>query len=280
MLARITLTAAVVTAPATTTALSFNPLGDMANKLFGSSGAAAAAAASASSSPTAVLPDFTPLGSSVPTWDGLGDKLDTTPTAQRLAQEAEARQLGHGPPHTDAKLRLFGTTAEPRVTLYRDQAGWCPYCQKVWLLLEEKQVPYKIEKVPMRSYGDKPKWFLDKVPSGLLPVIELDGRMITESLVIMQILDETFPDRPLLPAADGELARANSLLKLERELFGWWCQLTFPRRGPSGGAASRGSRSAWTRWRRLWVAPTPPRPHRPGSWTCPTEAPPWWTCST
>ena len=240
MLARITLTAAVVTAPATTTALSFNPLGDMANKLFGSSGAAAAAAASASSSPTAVLPDFTPLGSSVPSWDGLGAKLDTTPTAQRLAQEVEARQLGHGPPHTDAKLRLFGTTAEPRVTLYRDQAGWCPYCQKVWLLLEEKQVPYKIEKVPMRSYGDKPKWFLDKVPSGLLPVIELDGRMITESLVIMQILDETFPDRPLLPAADGELARANSLLKLERELFGWWCQLTFRPSGPFGGGSQQG----------------------------------------
>ena len=45
--------------------------------------------------------------------------------------------------------------------------------------MEEKQIPYKVEKVPMRSYGDKPKWFLDKVPSGLLPVIELDGKMIT-----------------------------------------------------------------------------------------------------
>ncbi|CAN0530534.1 unnamed protein product, partial [Scytosiphon promiscuus] len=38
---------------------------------------------------------------------------------------------GAGPPHTDAKLRLFGSTGEPRVIFYRDTAAWCPYCQKV-----------------------------------------------------------------------------------------------------------------------------------------------------
>lgn len=38
---------------------------------------------------------------------------------------------GAGPPHTDAKLRLFGTEGEPRVVFYRDTAAWCPYCQKV-----------------------------------------------------------------------------------------------------------------------------------------------------
>lgn len=101
----------------------------------------------------------------------------------------------------------------------------------------------------MRSYGDKPKWFLDKVPSGLLPVIELDGKMITESLVIMQILDETFPGRPLLPTGDeavvgsdptASLAAANELLRLERELFSWWCQLTFRPSGPFGGGAQVG----------------------------------------
>ena len=101
-------------------------------------------------------------------------------------------------------------------------------------------MPYKIEKVPMRSYGDKPKWFMDKVPSGLLPVLELDGRMITESLVIMQILDETFPERPLLPTDGAQRGRANELLKLERELFGWWCQLTFRPSGPFGGGSQAG----------------------------------------
>jgi glutathione S-transferase len=57
-------------------------------------------------------------------------------------------------------------------------------------MLEEKKIPYRMEKINMRSYGDKPKSFLNKVPSGLLPVIELDGRVITESAEIMMILEE------------------------------------------------------------------------------------------
>lgn len=52
--------------------------------------------------------------------------------------------------------------------------------QKTMLLVEEKQVPIKIELVPMRSYGDKPQEFLRKVPGGLLPAIEINGQVITE----------------------------------------------------------------------------------------------------
>jgi hypothetical protein len=37
------------------------------------------------------------------------------------------------------------------------------------------------KQINMRCYGDKPPSFLSKVPSGLLPVLELDGRVVTES---------------------------------------------------------------------------------------------------
>lgn len=65
--------------------------------------------------------------------------------------------------HIDTALRLFGRPeSDIRVTLYRDTAGWCPYCQKVWMLFEEKRIPYRTVKINMRSYGDKPAWFLNK----------------------------------------------------------------------------------------------------------------------
>lgn len=170
------------------------------------------------------------LGDSAPAWSDLQTKVYATATGKEmLAAEAERNQ-GGGLAHTDAKLRLFGKSPDDvRVVLYRDTAAWCPYCQKVWLLLEEKEIPYRIEKINMRSYGDKPSSFLRKVPGGLLPAIELDGQLMTESLVIMQTLDSAFVQGPQMvpPSGTAERERASQLLSLERELFRWWCSLTF-----------------------------------------------------
>ena len=75
-------------------------------------------------------------------------------------------------------MRHFGKGEDAiKIKLYRDHAAWCPYCHKVWLQLEEKRIPYRIEKINMRCYGDKPAEFLSKVPSGLLPVLEVNGKV-------------------------------------------------------------------------------------------------------
>lgn len=84
--------------------------------------------------------------------------------------------------------------------MYRDSAAWCPYCQKIWIQLEEKKIPYVIEKINMFCYGEKPESFLKINPNGLLPVIELDGQNYAESAVIRQLIENEFPDyKPLLP---------------------------------------------------------------------------------
>ena len=79
------------------------------------------------------------------------------------------------------------------ITLFRDKAGWCPYCQKVWLHLEMKGVPFRMSTVPMRSYGDKPQSFTSRVPSGLLPAFDIGGRTYTESSVLMEIIEQLYP---------------------------------------------------------------------------------------
>jgi glutathione S-transferase len=62
------------------------------------------------------------------------------------------------------------------------------------------------------------------VPSGLLPVLEIDGRVVTESATIMALLEEQFPNhKPLMPAADSpQRPRADQLMRLERRFFSDW----------------------------------------------------------
>ncbi len=125
-----------------------------------------------------------------------------------------------GPNNPYALIRLFGQSAKDvRVTLYRDHHAWCPYCQKVWLWLEWKRIPYQIRKVTMRCYGRKEDWYLKKVPSGMLPAIEIDQRLITESDQIILALEKAFGylGKPL------EHPDCIHLRNLERKLFRAWC---------------------------------------------------------
>ncbi len=143
----------------------------------------------------------------------------------------------HGPTNAQSKLRLFGQSeSEVRVTLYRDNHAWCPYCQKVWLWLEEKQIPYRIEKVTMFCYGEKERWYKRKVPSGMLPALELDGRLITESDEILLTLEKAFG-----PLGYGlQEQEVMPLRKLERLLFRAWCGwLCYPSHSPGQEQSNR-----------------------------------------
>ena len=126
----------------------------------------------------------------------------------------------NGPTNSQACLRLFGRAeSDVRVTLYRDNHAWCPYCQKVWLWLEEKRIPYRIEKVTMFCYGQKESWYKRKVLSGMLPALELDGRLITESDDILIALERAFG--PLGWSMEDPVVIP--LRRLERLLFRAWC---------------------------------------------------------
>jgi len=176
--------------------------------------------------PVAIFPSA--FHDAAPTWEKLDGMVKATADGKRLSAEQQDREAGNGPAHCKNKLRLFGSTEKDvRVVLYRDHAAWCPYCQKVWLLLEEKKMPYRIEHINMRSYGEKPDWFMKKNPSGMLPVCEVDGQMISDSIRIMQVLDGLDDAVPMLPRDQEGLARANTCMQIERDLFGAWCSYVF-----------------------------------------------------
>ena len=119
-----------------------------------------------------------------------------------------------------SNLRLFGhSEKEVDLILYRDRHSWCPYCQKIWLWLEFKRIPYKVKKINMYCYGQKEKWYINKVSSGKLPAIELSGKIITESDNIITFLENEF-------GTFGSSLLSNDLRharNLEREIFSSWC---------------------------------------------------------
>ena len=90
------------------------------------------------------------------------------------------------------------------LTLY--DAARCPYCARVRIVLAEKQVEYEAIAVDLEN---RPAWIYEKNPSGRVPVIEEDGWILAESSVIMEYLEERYPEPALLAAdpADRALAR-------------------------------------------------------------------------
>jgi len=89
------------------------------------------------------------------------------------------------------------------ITLY--DADRCPYCARVRIVLSEKSIPYEPVVIDL---SDRPAWLYDKNPSGRVPVLEEDGFCLPESGVIMEHLEERFPEPPLLPAEPAERALA------------------------------------------------------------------------
>jgi len=72
----------------------------------------------------------------------------------------------------------------------------CPYAQRTRLVLIEKGIEFTLTEIDLFN---RPSWFRDVSPYGKVPVLRHDGRVIYESAIINQYLDEVFPAPPLMP---------------------------------------------------------------------------------
>ncbi|MEM7520327.1 MAG: glutathione S-transferase family protein [Pseudomonadota bacterium] len=78
-----------------------------------------------------------------------------------------------------------------------------PFCRKVRLSLAEKKI--EVELVEERYWEQDPD-FMRRNPAGKVPVLRLDGIMMSESAAICEYIEETRPDPALLPGdAAGRL---------------------------------------------------------------------------
>jgi glutathione S-transferase len=110
-------------------------------------------------------------------------------------------------------------------TLYT--AERCPYAARARIALGEKEIGYEAVEIDL---DDRPAWLYEKNPLGKVPVYEEDeGLVLPESEVIMEYLEERYPEPALWPADPAE-----------RALGRLWLQRFDDRLGSAYYAARRG----------------------------------------
>jgi glutathione S-transferase len=87
-----------------------------------------------------------------------------------------------------------------------------PFCRKIRLSLAEKKIECELVE---ERYWEKDPDFLRRNPAGKVPVLRLDGIMMSESAAICEYIEETRPEPSLLPSDPAQ--------KLEvRRLVSWF----------------------------------------------------------
>lgn len=89
---------------------------------------------------------------------------------------------------------------------------FAPNPHKLRIYLAEKGLKIPLERIDLRKGDNRTPEFLAKNPMGALPVLELDdGACLTESLAIIEFLEELHPEPPMIGSEPLERARVREL---------------------------------------------------------------------
>jgi maleylacetoacetate isomerase len=82
---------------------------------------------------------------------------------------------------------------------------------RVRIALNMKGVEYEATPVDLLHGKQKEAEYRAQNPQGLVPMLDIDGRRITQSLAIIEYLEATRPEPPLLPSDPGDAAHVRAL---------------------------------------------------------------------
>ncbi len=100
--------------------------------------------------------------------------------------------------------------------LYHGLPSTCS--KKVRLVLYEKQLPFKSHLMDLRKFEQHAPDYLKLNPNGVVPTLVHDGRVVTESSVIMEYLEDAFPQTQLRPHDAYAIARMRLWLKFSDDV--------------------------------------------------------------
>jgi len=91
-------------------------------------------------------------------------------------------------------------------TYYRSTAAF-----RVRIALNLKGVPFETISMHLRNGAHRTPEFLAMNPQGLIPALDDDGVCISQSLAIIEYLEEKYPSPPLLPGALADRAHVRAM---------------------------------------------------------------------
>jgi glutathione S-transferase len=116
-----------------------------------------------------------------------------------------------------------------------------PFAWKVWLALEHKGIPYEFRLMSFDRGDTRTTEFRAVNPRAKVPAIVDDGFALRESAVIVEYLEERYPEKPLLPKDIKACATARRIA-VEADAYllpavSKLLELTLYREGPPDSAA-------------------------------------------
>jgi maleylpyruvate isomerase len=91
-------------------------------------------------------------------------------------------------------------------TYFRSSAAY-----RVRIALNLKRIAYDVVPIDLRPGAHRQPDYLARNPQGLIPALEEAGSVIGQSLAIIEYLEETHPQPPLLPGSPLDRARVRSM---------------------------------------------------------------------
>ncbi|HWM85137.1 MAG TPA: glutathione transferase, partial [Kofleriaceae bacterium] len=100
------------------------------------------------------------------------------------------------------------------LTLYGETLWESPYVYSVFVALREKGLAFDLKELDLQAGEQRQQPFAERSMVAKVPALDHDGFWLTESLAIVEYLDERFPSPehpPVMPLGIEERARARQL---------------------------------------------------------------------
>jgi len=135
---------------------------------------------------------------------------------------AETEHVGLNSKHLAKGSTEPSKPASGRVRLY--SMRFCPYAERAMIALQLKKIPFEVININLQ---DKPEWYLVTNPLGKVPAVEHNGKIVYESLVVADYVDDVFKSgQKILPEDPYERAKQRMLVErlstLHSALYQWY----------------------------------------------------------